>query len=356
MHYGNNQESLSAFDAITEAQKIAFAPVVFQAALCLRDYGILAFLDSKNKDGATLDEVIAHVSLNDYAVELLLDVGLSGQLITKKEQRFHLGKIGNFILNDPMTRINMDFIQDVCYQGLFRLKESLGENKPLGLKIFGDWQTIYPALSQLPEKARKSWFAFDHFYSHRAFGDALPHVFSYSPKLIYDVGGNTGKWALRCCDHDPDVNVTILDLPEQIELARENIACHDMETRISGYPVDMLSDTLLPSDADIWWMSQFLDCFSKEQIIFVLSKIKHALKPGARVCILEPLTDRQPFEAGTFSLNAGSLYFTCMASGNSRFYKSDALLGCIEKAGLKPESQIDGLGIAHSLIICGSRT
>lgn len=31
------QDSLSALDAITEAQRIAFAPMLFQTALCLRN-------------------------------------------------------------------------------------------------------------------------------------------------------------------------------------------------------------------------------------------------------------------------------------------------------------------------------
>jgi len=29
----------------------------------------------------------------------------------------------------------------------------------------------------------------------------------------------------------------------------------------------------LPNQADIWWMSQFLDCFSEEQIVSILSLI-----------------------------------------------------------------------------------
>lgn len=39
------QDSLSALDAITEAQRIAFAPMLFQTALCLRNAGVLSYLD-----------------------------------------------------------------------------------------------------------------------------------------------------------------------------------------------------------------------------------------------------------------------------------------------------------------------
>ena len=43
------QDSLSALDAITEAQRIAFAPMLFQAALCLRNAGVLTYLDRQGK-------------------------------------------------------------------------------------------------------------------------------------------------------------------------------------------------------------------------------------------------------------------------------------------------------------------
>lgn len=47
------QDSLSALDAITEAQRIAFAPMLFQTALCLRNAGVLTYLDKQGKCGAS---------------------------------------------------------------------------------------------------------------------------------------------------------------------------------------------------------------------------------------------------------------------------------------------------------------
>ncbi|TBL26985.1 SAM-dependent methyltransferase, partial [Escherichia coli] len=38
------QDTLSTLDAITEAQRIAFAPMLFQADLCLRNAGKLDYL------------------------------------------------------------------------------------------------------------------------------------------------------------------------------------------------------------------------------------------------------------------------------------------------------------------------
>lgn len=52
----------------------------------------------------------------------------------------------------------------------------------------------------------------------------------------------------------------------------------------------------------------------------MLARVAQAMKPCARLCIMELFWDAQKFEAASFSLNATSLYFTCMANGNSRFY------------------------------------
>ncbi|KAA9001945.1 SAM-dependent methyltransferase [Affinibrenneria salicis] len=355
MSYGYDKDTLSGLEAITEAQRIAFAPMLFQAAVNLRGSGILAYLDQCGQQGALLEDITREVALNRYAVELLLDVGLSGRIVLQREERYFLAKVGHFLLHDAMTRINMDFTQDVCYQGMFHLNEALRQNKPAGLKVFGDWPTIYPALSQLPDAAQESWFAFDHYYSDAAFDAALPHVFGHTPAVIYDVGGNTGKWAMRCYDYAPDVHVTILDLPEQIALASVNLQNAGKSDRIDGIAVDMLSDVALPGEADIWWMSQFLDCFSEAQITAILRKIAGAMKPQARVCILEIFWDRQRWEAGALSLNASSLYFTCLANGNSRFYAAKRFLPLVADAGFEIEQQIDGLGIGHTLLVCKKR-
>ncbi len=352
--YGYDVDNITPLEAITEAQKIAFAPILFQAAINLRDYGILTLLDNAGKLGCDIDFLTENCQLNSYAVQLLLDVGLSSKIIYTQNKRYFLTKIGHFLLHDKMTRINMNFTQDICYQGMFHLNEALQNETPAGLTVFGEWPTIYHALSQLPEKARKSWFEFDHYYSDSAFEAAFSQLkkCGLTPKHIYDIGGNTGKWALCCVAQDPLVHVTILDLPQQITLAKKNIAEKGQSHRISGYGINLLDVQTLPGEADLWWMSQFLDCFSQPQIIHILKCIYNSMKCDAKIAILDVFWDRQPYEAGALTLNAGSLYFTCMANGKSRFYHSDVFYDCLQKAGFKVEHDIDNIGLAHTLLIC----
>lgn len=343
-----------ALEAKFEAQKLAFAPLSFQAAKTMRDIGILAELQKAGEAGITALSIIKSLKLSEYTVNTLLEVGVVTDMVTLHDGKYKLAALGNFILNDEMTRINMDFVADVCYQGAFHLKESFLNEKPEGLKVFGKWPTVYEGLAHLPEHVQKSWFAFDHYYSDIAFPAALPIVFARKPKNIFDIGGNTGKWALECLEYNNDVHVTILDLPGQLAKAEKNLKQKGFGKRSSFHEINMLDKAAkIPKGADVIWMSQFLDCFSKEQIIAILKKAASAIDKNARVFILEPLWDTQSFKAAAYSLNHTSLYFTAIANGNSKMYSADEMRECVREAGLKIAAEHHGLGEnEYSLLEC----
>ena len=119
---------------------------------------------------------------------------------------------------------------------------------------------------------QKSWFALDHFYSDNSFDEALEIVFAKHPQRIMDVGGNTGRFALRCVEYDRDVHVTIVDLPGRIGMMQENIKREKGADRIVGRAMNILDvDSVLPDGSwDAIWMLQCLDCSSEEEIYNIL--------------------------------------------------------------------------------------
>jgi hypothetical protein len=353
MSFYQSPKKMSAFDAKFEAQKIAFAPVSFQVARCLSQFGLLAKVDDAGDEGISLIQLIQHFELSEYAIHVLLDMGLSMGIFWCKDDRYRLDKTGYFLLHDDMAAKNLNFVHDVCYQGLFDLDDSLKQGKAIGLKHFGDWDTIYPGLSQLPEQTKKSWFEFDHYYSDHAFDSLLPLIFKSEPAHIIDVGGNTGKWAFACTRYNKNVNVTIMDLPGQLAVAMKNAQACLVADRVHPFETDLLdSNKPFYQGGDLYWMSQFLDCFSKQQIITILRRTVAAMKPGSELCILETYWDRQPHEAGAYCVNATSLYFTAIANGNSRMYHSKDMLKMINEAGLYVDEDVDNIGLGHTLLRC----
>lgn len=347
------KKELSAIEAKYEAQKIAFGPMYFQSVVALRDLGILQYI-SENRKGVSVNNIIEHVNVSEYGVTLLLEAAEVLGVVEIEGDIVRISKIGFFLLKDEMTRVNMNFMKDVCYLGARHMTESIVNGKPEGLKELGNWPTIYEGLSILPEPAKTSWFEFDHYYSDNAFPEALKIVFSKKPRLIFDVGGNTGKWSFACCKHDADVRIKILDLPVQLNVARANAGERGLTDRIDFHPIDLLDTTQkIPQGADVIWMSQFLDCFSKEQIVAILENACQAASESTTLFILEPFFDNQNYPAAHYSLVATSLYFTIMANGNSKMYRIGVMKELVNQAGFEIVETYPLIGDSyHTILEC----
>ena len=346
----------SAFEAKVAAQWIAFGPVIFQVARVLRNTGILKVIDESGLDGLTISEIAEKVKLPLYGIRVLLESGLSLDLVLINDKKYTLGKTGYFIMSDALTKTNMNFVHDVNYKGLFYLDESIKTGKPAGLKEFGEWHTIYEGLSQLPEEVQKSWFDFDHFFSDDAFPLVLPQVYKDGVKNILDVGGNTGKWAIASSKYAPDIHITIIDLPGPINLAKSKIEQLGLSKRVSFLSMNILDESLqFPKGFDAIWMSQFLDCFSEAEIVSILKRCFDALDDDGQVIILEPFWDRQRYEIAAFCLMQTSIYFTALANGNSQMYSAETFLKCIEEAGFDIVEQVDHIGLSQTLLRCKKR-
>jgi hypothetical protein len=351
MNKNYNSDSLKAIDAIRQANWIAFAPVVFQASRALKNLGILDVIEQTKGSGLSLDDIVIATGLSEYGVRTLCEAGLAIGLMYYNDGRFFLTKTAFFFMHSDFTVANTDFVNDVCYRGMFYLEDAVRTGKPEGLKTFGSWNTVYEGLSQLPDDVRTSWFAFDHYYSDVAFDRCLEHVFAFQPTRILDVGGNTGKFAFQCLQYNNDVHLAIVDLPGQLEMAKQNAVARNVVHRMTFIETNILDrDSIFPSGYDVIWFSQFLDCFSEDEIISILRRCAESIDGDACIFILEPFWDRQRFETSAFCLIMTSLYFTAIANGNSRMYTSDVFYNLIDRAGLSVEKTIDNIGIGHTLL------
>ena len=349
-------DDLSPKEAKERAQRLTFYPMMFQAARVLRETGIFDEICDNRRNGITPTEIADKLKLPYYGVNTLLEVALSeGMAYLKGEDLYAISKMGYFLLKDNATVANLNFTHDVCYKSMFHLEEAIREETPAGLKEIGlaHHPTVYPGLSELVDPIKKSWFDFDHYYSDGAFPEALKIVFKENHKAIADIGGNTGKWSIACCNHNDEVKMTIVDLPGQWNMAKANIESLNLSDRVFGLERDMLKDDLnFPDHMDGVWMSQFLDCFSEEQILQILTNVSNAIDENAFVYILELFWDRQVDLAAANCLHGTSLYFTAVANGNSKMYHSKDLYKAIDKAGLEVVYDEDQVGEFHTLLKC----
>ena len=272
-------DKLSSLDALMEAQKIAHAPIIFQVANLLREWGILKLLHENKKTGMRVEELMAATGISEYGVKVLCESGFSMGALKLEDERYHITRIGFFLAFDEMTNANFNYSKDVNLFGINELGDSIKESRPAGLqKYFNkDWETIYPHLTELPQKAQESWFGYDHFYSDSAFKTLVDLMAQRKPKKILDIGGNTGKWAVAITTASKETNVTILDHPLQIQTAFKNAESAGVKERVDGVAMDLLDHSkAFPKGYDVVWMSQFLDCFPPEDIIAILQALKQS--------------------------------------------------------------------------------
>ncbi len=342
-------QKLTTLEALYEASKIAFAPITFQVARVLRDLDVLDIL-VKNRDGLSIDELANKSELSIYAIKVLSESAISSNILYEKDGKLFISKVGMFINSDEMTKVNMNYNHYVNYLGLYNLEESIKNKKPEGLKSFGEWETIYPALSSLPKKVQDSWFEFDHFYSDSGFSKAIEYIKNLDSKNVLDIGGNTGKFAMELSKKYPKIDITIMDLPQQIKLAKKNIYEKNL-TNISFVEANVLLDKLEDiSEFDTIWMSQFLDCFEDEQIEMILQKIKKSKNKDAHICIMEPFWDRQNNEIASFCVINTSPYFTAMANGYSKMFRYNDFEKILKKLDFEIVEIVDNIGLCQSII------
>ncbi len=339
-----------AFTALEKAHFISFAPYAFQASVLLRDYGILQYLQ-ENQDGSAFEAILSKTTISPYGVRILLEAGIGIGLLIEEDSLYRITKTGSLFITDAMVNVNTNFMRDICYEGAGKLKESIEEGKPKGLPFLGPWKTIYEGLTQLTPTQEKSWFDFDHYYSDHVFPVVMPKVFESNPKNILDIGANTGKFSMQCLAYNNEVKMSLVDLGKQLDVAKANLDKHGYTGRFTMIEHDMLNNAIeLPGKFEVIWMSQFLDCFSDDEIIAILMKCKKALLPGGKILVNETFWDNQPFHASMYSLQMTSLYFTTMANGNSQMYDSRVFTTLIEKAGLQVIEKEENIAQTHTLL------
>lgn len=350
----------SKVEVLTEAQKIAFAPMTFQTLAALIDFNIL---QAVSETPMTREQVMEKCNLPKYTVFTLFDAALCAGILQKDDDGLYSATpLGEAFLLDPMTKANFNFVKDVCYLGAHELKESFEKNTPAGLqKHHINSKTIYEVLPQLPEHMLKSWYEFDHYYSDDCFGEVLKIMFNPAPAKVFDIGGNTGKFERACLAFDRECEVNMIDLPANIKVAKEKFEQEKADfNRLKFYALDILKqennlpDMTAQSDYPaIVLMSQFLDCFSEEQILHILNKVGERINEHTRVYILEPFIDNQFFAGAAYALSHISLYFTCMANGCSKMYNEADMKDIIKKSNLKVNKAYHNIGkYDYTLLEC----
>ena len=199
-----------------------------------------------------------------------------------------------------------------------------------------DW----PVAERTPEEVRRFGAAM------RAMGAQMARRVADSLDLggverMLDVGGGWGHFAQAMCRVRPGLHATVLDRPEVVERAREELIGTEFEDRITFVPGDYLSSEY-GAGYDLVLLANILHQETADRARDLVERAAAALAPEGRVTVVDFAIDdkrRQHLLGALFAINMRSFGDT-WTEADIRGWMADADLDEGERINLGPDRWI----------------
>jgi demethylspheroidene O-methyltransferase len=258
----------------------------------------------------TTKSVAAMCGLTDRAAFTLLTAARALKLTDEVTPgHWMVGELGAAVLGNPGVA-DMVRHHGVLYRDLADPLAVLRHREKTGLRNY--WS--YVPGGTRPEESHREY--------SRLMSSSLAliadHILdSYSLKnfaSLVDVAGGTGQFARAVKRRYPELNATVLDLPEVVSEAKTQGTAQD----IRFVATDMFHSPL-PKDTELFSLIRVLHDHDDEPIRQLLSRLYSALRSGGRLIIAEPMAGT----AGAESIGDTyfSFYLWAMGSGRPRSAK-----------------------------------
>jgi predicted O-methyltransferase YrrM len=169
------------------------------------------------------------------------------------------------------------------------------------------------------------------------------NVALHDSKLLVDVGGGTGIYAIACVQQNPNLRAIIWDRPEVLKVADEMVEAYDVADRVDLVPGDMFVDPV-PDGADAILLSNILHDWDVPECRVLLRRCAGALPAGGRVLIHDVFLDDDLGGPLPIALYSSALF--TLTEG--RAYSAGEYRGLLREAGISPADRV-----IPTLVHCG---
>lgn len=118
---------------------------------------------------------------------------------------------------------------------------------------------------------------------------------------LVDVGGGHGRYAIELCRRHPALSATVVDDPNALAVARENIAEAGLTDRVSVEGADYRTDPL-GEGYDVALCFNVIHAHDAAENRALFSAVADALSPGGRIAVLDQLEGSAPTPVGEAGL------------------------------------------------------
>jgi SAM-dependent methyltransferase len=153
-------------------------------------------------------------------------------------------------------------------------------------------------------------------------------------RAMLDIGGSHGFFSVAICRRYPQLQATILELPEAIKHAEPLLKKEGMGDRIRYREGNALTEELRVEEYDLVFMAAVVHHFDDATNRQLVKRIGRALRPGGIVAIWEPL--RQDSRGNVRQLGGlMDLFFGLFSE--ARTWSAEEIAGWYQGAGLTPQ-------------------
>jgi SAM-dependent methyltransferase len=166
-----------------------------------------------------------------------------------------------------------------------------------------------------------------------------------SVRRVCDVGGGTGTLLAEILPRHPSMRGVLFELESLHDDARANLAARGVAGRCDVVAGDFF--TSVPDGCDVYVLQAVLHDWDDERATTILTNVREAMAPGARLLVIENLLDADGREKDRLTRGFDLLMLVLTGSGRERTREQFEAL--FARAGLRLERDITLPSLLHVL-------
>lgn len=208
-----------------------------------------------------------------------------GVLSLHDDNTFTLTELGATLKKDAPGSARSTVLTMACpefWECFGKIEYSLQTGKPAMEKVFG--MNLFEYLAQRPEQAAQ--FSESMVGIHGGEPPAVAAAYDFSSLgTIVDVGGATGNMLGHILKRHPQPKGVLFDRPHVVANAPALLQAHGVADRVTITPGNFFDS--VPEGGDAYILSHIIHDWTEAQCHTILSNCRHAMRPGAKLLIVE---------------------------------------------------------------------
>ncbi len=310
--------------------KVSQAVNGFAASRVLHVAIELDLFTSLTEDGKTAVQLSRLLGVHPGAIELLLNALTSMGLLRKEAERFFAMPVSHTYLSRAGPKYLGHWIRHEArgWERWSRLHEAIRTGRPVQPA-----EQIYQTPVELEEFIRGL-----HELA-LARGDArwLARAISLVRcRTLLDLGGGAGTYSSLFCRANPQLEATVVDLPETLKVTRKILREFDLSGRVRMLEADYRRDPIQGGPYDVAFLSNILHAEAEATNRQILAHIFEVLTPGGTLIIKDHVMSADHTEPTNGALFALEM----LLSTRGRTYSFGEIAAWLAAAGYEDPTEL----------------